>query len=104
MIWKNKKLILWAGVLIFCLMGLFPPFSFSGDLEGMQYRIAKANLLPPMYGFLLSPPTISASNGLTLSANIDFSVLIIQWLILSVITVALLYTRNNKKTKEDLYE
>jgi len=66
---KTQLIILWIGIFIFVLMGLFPPaeHSFRGE-----FYVG--------YEFILN------------SANISFSRLFVQWVIVAAITGGLIYS------------
>jgi hypothetical protein len=89
---KKQKKVIWIALIIFILMGLFPPWvsmceigSGIGDYSGVSvYRSSD-------YSFILSPPRKSAW--------IDLSRLIPQWLMLSVLTTWMVYIRNDQNLK-----
>ena len=62
--------ILWVGIIIFVLMGLFPPKEFNTP-EGSH---------ADGYGFIFT------------ADNIDFSRLFVQWAIVAVVTGGLIYS------------
>ena len=66
---KTQLIILWIGIFIFVLMGIFPPAerSFRGE-----FYVG--------YEFILN------------SANISFSRLFVQWVIVAAITGGLIYS------------
>lgn len=86
---KKQKIILWIGIIIIVLMGLFPPYeraiilpSFGPDDPSVRIS----------YGFLFEPPI--------LDVKIDFARLAIQWIIVSVLTAGAIYTTKDQKDKK----
>jgi len=70
---KKQKIIMWFGITIFVLMGLFPPQSARwGDVY---------------YDFLLSTDT----------SDLALAHLTIQWIIVSVLTVGAIYSTKGSK-------
>ena len=67
---KTQLKILWIGMVIFVLMGLFPPKEYNTP-EGSH---------ADGYGFIFTVD------------NIDFSRLIVQWAIVAVVTGGLIYS------------
>jgi hypothetical protein len=67
---KTQLIILWIGIVIFVLMGLFPPAQIRSSRGGRYIE----------YEFILN------------SANISFSRLFVQWAIVAIITGGLIYS------------
>jgi hypothetical protein len=96
-LWKAKRLtILWTGIFIIVVMCLFPPFVSNSDSE----RHCKG------YAFLFSDiisvldhEGVFGNTYESVPAHIDLVRLIIQCAIVGLITGALLYTLDNKKSE-----
>lgn len=69
---KKQKIILWVGIAVIVLMGLFPPRISAYGFRG--------------YGFLLSNTSDYGSE------KIDFIRLAIQWVIIAIPTIGGIYT------------
>ena len=70
---KKQKIIMWIGITIFVLMGLFPPYEYESETS---------------YGLLIDPDGYS---------ELDFIRLAIQWIIVSVLTVGAIYSTKGTK-------
>lgn len=78
---KKQKIVLWIGITLFVLMGLFPPYSSSP-----QSTFAPSTHYDRLFfdmGF----------------EHVDSGTLFIQWAILGVITGGLICTLSDKKDK-----
>ncbi len=75
---RKQMIVLWIGITVFVLMGLFPPFiaSLPSGYGGRQRY----------YQFILS-----------IYGNIDIIRLCVQWAMVAVITGGLIYTLKDKK-------
>jgi len=67
---KTQLIILWIGIVIFVLMGLFPPKEYNTPIGSNADG----------YGFILTVD------------NITFSRLFVQWAIVAIITGGLIYS------------
>jgi len=81
---KKQTKIMWIGIIVFVLMGLFPPYEVIRKVD-QAGRIIEG---PIKYEFFLSPP-----------GDIDFTRLIIQWVIVSVLTVGAIYSTRESSDK-----
>lgn len=89
---KKQLISLWVGIVIIVLMGLFPPWFFMtvSSRSGMGYRRATN------YKFITPRPRSG-----NIEAEIDFSLLCIQWVIVAAITTGLVVTFKDKKPKDE---
>lgn len=99
---RKQKTVLFVGVILFIVMGLFPPHSFFGGKDDVCVRFSRlyiTNFNPPYYHFILSSPLAlpqiatprsPESQNWKIYSKIDFTVLIIQWIILSIIVFGIL--------------
>lgn len=98
---KRQKITLWIGVIIFVLMGLFPPFSLSKPELNRKANITEQpDFSVPAYGFLFSPPEryLRADfRYVEVNTRLNFIVLFIQWAIVSILTFAVIKTLPNPK-------
>lgn len=78
---KKQKKILWIGIIIIALTGMFPPYNYEVGFGGKKQV---------SYDFFLSPPYHS-------SAELDFARLTIQWIIVAVVTAGALYSASGDK-------
>jgi len=81
---KKQTKILWIGIIVFVLMGLFPPYEVIRKVD----QIGRTIEGPIKYEFFLSAP-----------GDIDFTRLIIQWIIVSVLTVGAVYSTKETSDK-----
>lgn len=86
---KQKKVI-WIGLIIFILMGLFPPW--VSHYERFASQTGTTLYKADSYGFILFPPSYSAW--------VDLSRLIPQWLMLSVLTAWIVYLKRDQKPEK----
>ena len=75
--YKRQKIILWIGIIIIVLMGLFPPYEYEGRF-GKQFS----------FRFLFCPDRFS---------ELDLMRLIIQWIIVSILAVGAIYSTKGSK-------
>jgi len=86
---NKKHIVIWIGIAVVVLMCIFPPWIRVIEIESSRaYR-------PIGYHFLLAPPK---SEGVE-SYSIDFGLLILQCIIISLITVGLLCTLRTEHSK-----
>ncbi len=78
---RKQIIILWVGIAIFVLMGLFPPWVVYE--QGHLYFLHKLTLFSP----------IRTNNG----SRIDVPRLCVQWAMVAVVTSGLLITLKDKK-------
>ena len=75
---KQRKVVI-VGVLLFVLMGLFPPWTYMYDWQSIHRE------KPAGYALIISPPG-PEENGIPYGVRIDISRLIVQWLIIAAAT------------------
>lgn len=83
---KKQLVVMWVGIAIIVLMGLFPPWTTYGN-SGDCYLTHK---------FILFKPAER-----NIPARIDTGHLFVQWIIVTAITGGLIVTFKDKKTKDD---
>lgn len=77
---RKQTTICWIGLLIFVLMGLFPPW-IKHDTTLINDKVAVFSNIG--YGFLFSPPRFSDF--------VDLTSLFTQWILVAVITAWFVY-------------
>ena len=80
---RTHLIILWIGIILIVLMGLFPPWTLI--LEGSVGTLG--------YAFILSRPRKIC--------NINTSLLFAQWIMVAVVTGGLIITFKDKKPKDE---
>ena len=87
----KQKTILWIGIVLIVIMGLYPPWIITGSWQGGQTEN------PGGYYFLTNPPTpdYKETTGIP-GAKVDFSRLVIQWIIVVVIAGGLIISVRSK--------
>ncbi len=109
---KKQLLSMWTGIIVFVVMGLFPPWIMTIPWDATLKPFAGARY-DFEYGFIISHSFefTSASNGqkneeeksivdsslIDIRHRIDFPTLIIQWLLLLAITTGVILTFRDKK-------
>lgn len=78
---KKQRIILWIGIIIVVLMGLFPPLHHTETRGGPGPFFLD-------YDFLLNT-----------RRELDFARLITQWIIISVLTAGAIYSTKKSKDK-----
>ena len=86
---KRQTIVLWIGIIILVLMGIFPPIHI--DISDRFWRGDGPRPWEPGYDFLFT----------MLPSKISFSKLFIQWFIIAVVTGGLIVTFKDKKSKDD---
>ena len=76
----RQRIIVVGGVILFVLMGLLPPWT-----QTWSHR-SSYNVSPLGYGLIVSPPVLEHSQEFS-GVRIDLSRLIVQWLILTAVTI-----------------
>jgi hypothetical protein len=84
---EKQKKILKIGVIVFLLIGIYPPWTET------YYSNKYESETPKGYSFIFSPPHAYLPFGI----KIDITRLIIQWLIAGGIVYAFYYQAGNKK-------
>ena len=75
---KQRKIVV-VGVLLFVLMGLFPPWTYTLDVQSTHRE------KPAGYALIISPPG-PEKDAPAFGVKIDISLLVIQWLVLVTAT------------------
>jgi hypothetical protein len=83
---KKQKIVLWIGIAVIVVMGIFPPWVHRGG-PGVEKSAG--------YSFILNGPESYAFGWF---ARPDISRLFIQWVIVAVITAGLIITVKDKRT------
>ena len=98
---KTQLTILWIGIGIFVLMGLFPPYlmfeSQRGDHVSAGYRFILDRGIQQMDASEMSSLFKHLSGKTVMTLRIDAIRLFVQWTIVMVITAGLIYTLRDKK-------
>ncbi len=77
----NQRFLLGLGVVLFVLMGLIPPWIYTFAYSGATTHIEK----PAGYFLIIDPPK-PETNRYTEGVRIDFSRLLLQWIIVAAAT------------------
>jgi len=104
---KKQLIVLWSGLFLVVLMGLFPPWIYalpnlSGGMTGVE---ADAGYSP-----LWSPPELFSSStkgtdyeffvsSLSVIGHIDINRLFVEWVIVGVITAGIIVSIKRQKVK-----
>jgi len=90
---RKQKAFLWLGIVAFVLMGLFPPWFYSINVQGLKSRTNVS------YKSILSTPEAKGEGRFQelIGANIDFSRLIVQWAMVAVITGGFIVSLKSSK-------
>lgn len=75
---KQRKIVI-VGVVLFVLMGLFPPWTYTLDLQSIHRE------KPAGYALIVSPPEPERGSP-AFGVTIDISRLIVQWFVLAAAT------------------
>jgi len=75
---KQRKIVI-VGVVLFVLMGLFPPWTYTLDAPSVHRE------KPAGYALIISPPG-PEKHAPAYGVRIDISRLIVQWLVLAAAT------------------
>jgi len=87
----KQRIIAIVGVVLFVLMGLIPPWTYTFDARSIHSE------KPAGYALIISPP-VPEKDGLAFGVKIDISQLIIQWLVLAAVTgLGVFITRTQDK-------
>jgi polyferredoxin len=92
---KKQKKVIWIGLIIFILMGLFPPW--IDDVECFNPSSEPSHsggtvFVTRSYGFLFIPP-----RGM---AFVDLTRLLVQWLLVIAVTAWMVYLKGDQKHKK----
>lgn len=88
---KGERCIVWCGVALVVLMGIFPPWQFVLDRGATMYRTLAAG-----YGFIDSPPPMPKYFGYEY-VRLDIARLLVQWVVVCVATFGLWVTFRERK-------
>jgi len=89
---KKQLISLWVGIIIIVLMGLFPPWFFTGFDRGGALGPRESS----SYKFLIPPPKRRGVEGF-----IDLGLLSVQWIIVAAVTTGLVVTFKDIKQKDE---
>lgn len=92
---KKQKKCIWTGLIVFVLMGLFPPWvsmDESHHLFSEPSYTGAALYSSSGYSFLLTPPRSAAW--------LDLTRLIAQWIMVVVITAWFFYLKSGAEAKK----
>jgi hypothetical protein len=93
---KQRKVLI-AGVVTILVMGLFPPWSSIFDRKASVDAVGFYIDKPTGYSFIMDPPKPDSS---VYGMKINFSILILQWFIVSIATGLGIFLLSNKEDKE----
>ncbi|HUV40775.1 MAG TPA: hypothetical protein VMW23_03180 [Sedimentisphaerales bacterium] len=93
---RKQKIVLWIGIGLFVVMGLFPPWAT---------KLSNNRQVNSGYAFICTPPPIIELNTTgkifgpfkSCGAHIDISRLCLQWAMVSVVAGGLIITFKDKK-------
>ena len=89
---RQIKIVI-ISTLIFIIMGLFPPWTYTHDNRSMHIEN------PAGYGFIIEPPE-SKGDSYRDGIKLDVSRLTIQWLMLIVLSGSALFLTKKRDTKK----
>jgi hypothetical protein len=92
---RKQTIILWVGLAIFLLMGIFPPWLMTCS-SGEKYGEEDAGY----HCILSSPISFSECLGYLEGSKLDLRRLYTQWIIVVVATGGLIYTFRDKQNKK----
>jgi len=90
---KNQLIVLWVGIIVVVLMGLYPPWQYNGHIVERNVNV----VVPAGYSFIGDP--IYSAGIMEFGASIDVTRLLIQWFMVAFITGGLIYTLKEEKAK-----
>jgi hypothetical protein len=107
---KKQMRFLWAGIIIICLMGLFPPWTQEVTFLGSKFSdYAKYSCIfyPPSFKLHLSSSTLKISERdkeilllsdsiSNYSVHINITILFIQWICIALLTFGFILTFRKK--------
>ena len=107
----KQRRVLWAGIIVVILMGLFPPI--VGSYAAIRSKECYYFYAQPSYGFLLTVSDMKITAGLhpvesgfpennphfKFISVIDFEKLLIQWFIVAAITAGIIVSNRNTDAK-----
>ena len=87
----RKEIVVWVGIFLIALMGIFPPFSRTISGVGGTYIERGIG-----YYFILTQPNYEVENW-QIGVKLDISRLCVQWVTVAIVTGGLLYIFREKK-------
>lgn len=87
---KNQRKILIVGVVLFILIGVFPPWIYTLDARSVSSQ------KPAGYFLIIEPPEPERS-GVAYGVEVDINRLIIQWLVAAAATGLGFFLAQNEK-------
>lgn len=94
---RKQLVILWVGVILNTLVGLFPPWVYTWQHPGSQGGEARAER-PAGHGFILTPPSRVSAHGRQNEptaydgVGLDTERLVVEWTVITMIVGGLLWT------------
>lgn len=90
---KGQRAVIWIGLLIFLLLGIFPPWR-----EVLNYGDGRVNSHGISFSFIADPPDSSESKKIS-SIEIDTTRLLVEWacVIATVIGMIVLFDSTRRK-------
>ena len=88
---RKQKVVFWLGIIVFALMGIFPPWRYTFAALDRGGGMSK----PAGYGFIFDPPT-PLQDFPPFGIVLDGSRLMVQWLMVAAFTTALIVTLRKK--------
>lgn len=90
---RRQKIVLWIGIAVIVVMGVFPPWLYTTTGNGLN---SKKNA---GYSCILFPPPPKGV-GLRYGISLDVSRLCVQWAIVVVITAGLIVAFKDNKDEQ----
>lgn len=89
----KQLVVLWVGIIAIVLMGLFPPWCYPINVNGLRSRKNAG------YHCIFDPPMGKGKTDLAelMGASIDFHRLTVLWIMASAVTGGLVVTLKGKK-------
>lgn len=87
---RTRRIVLILGVVVFVLMGLFPPWTYVFHIQTVHSE------KPAGYAFIAEPP-MPEHNDAPFGVKIDISRLVVQWLVLSAATSLCIFMTGPRK-------
>ena len=97
-----KNFVMWLGILVFVLMGLFPPwlYTYNATIRSPVYgSFLTGSQKIAGYYFLFAPPDPAGESGHGIS--LDITRLFVQWVIVIALTGGLIYTIKDKPKEKE---
>ncbi|MBW4056822.1 MAG: hypothetical protein HIU83_15770 [Proteobacteria bacterium] len=94
---RQRKLVM-VGVILFILMGVFPPWMYTFDAQTVHSE------KPAGYALIFSPPLTEYPENVRFGVKIDSTRLVVQWLILAAATSCCVFMSGGKGIAQDTDE